>query len=143
MKLVMVMAALFLTACQTLPNYETGEDFWRYGIQQEGNTGRMSPTPAHAVPVVKLGYADLLVACGQEDNRTLARQKMDGNTMLLRACYDPMTDTIYSYYLNLGEHNYFVEHERGHIYWGREHNACWNQGYGIGKDESACEWNRG
>ena len=105
------------------------------------NTGKMSPTPVTDIPVVKMSYDELLVACGVVDDRTLAGYYMDGRSMAVRACYDPMTDTIYEYNLNLGQ--YFTNHEKCHVILGREHNACNGIGYGIGKDESDCKWNRG
>ena len=149
MKTLLIIAVLILTGCQTLPDYDTGDGFWKYGIQQEGNTGRMTAEDVAAIPVVYLGYKDLLVACGESDERTLASQKMDGNSMVLRACYVPRavnglegSDVIYSYYLNWGKNNFYIIHERGHAYWGEPHNLCWGKGYGLGEDESACEWEK-
>jgi hypothetical protein len=134
--LITLVLITLLSACTTTPDFTTGEDCWRYQVLEEGNTGRMSDTDMSSVPVVHLWYDDLLVACGVSDTRTLAGYWMDGRSMAVRACYDPITDTIYEYKLNWGE--YFTNHEKCHIKLGREHNSC--RGYGIGKDESICDW---
>jgi len=141
--LLTAILALSLVACQSVPNYATGEGCWRYGISETDNTGRMRNTDAATVKVVKLNYDDLLKACDQQDNRTLAGYWMDKRTMVLRACYQPIENVIYSYNLNWGDDNYYEAHERCHIIWGREHNACWHQGYAQWGDSvaDACEWN--
>jgi hypothetical protein len=126
---------LVLTACTTPPQFADGSGCWRYGVAESGNTGRMSPTPALDVPVVSLGYDDLLTACGVTDTRTLAGYYRDGRSLAVRACYDPLSDTIYEYNLNWGR--YYSDHERCHIRLGRTHNRCNDTGYGIGKN---CNW---
>jgi len=123
----------------TTPDYTDGSGCWRYGVLENGNTGQMRNTNPADVPVVKLGYDDLLKACDVEDSRTLAGYWMDRRGMVLRACYQPIENVIYSYNLNWG--SYYEAHEQCHILHGREHNACWNRVYAIGQDESACNWN--
>lgn len=110
---------LSLVGCAAQPNLETGDGCWRYGVLESGNTGKMSKTPVMAVPVVSLGYDALQRACGAE----------------VRACYAPVMDTIFVYEPDLGD--YYINHERCHVILGPKHNHC--QGYGIGRDESACE----
>ena len=126
------------TGCVTTPDWDNDPSVcWKYGVDVEANTGRMSSTPLDSIPVVKgLSYDELLVLCGVTDERNLSGYHMDGRSMAVRACYDPVTDTIYEYYLNAG--SYFTNHEKCHIVYGRNHNAC--TGYGIGKDQSACNW---
>ena len=131
---------ILLVGCQVVPNYETGAGCWRYGIEQNCNTGGLSPTPVADIPVVRLGYDDLLVACGVEDTRTLAGFWMDDRSLVIRSCYDRKANVIYSYYLNLGANNYYVTQERCQALLGYKHNRCWGTGYGIGKSESACDW---
>ena len=149
MKTLMIIAVLILTGCQTLPDYDTGDGFWKYGIQQEGNTGRMTAQEVTAIPVVYLRYEDLLIACGEYDERTLAQFYKDHRALMLRACLVPRqvdglegSDVIYSYWLNWGKNNFFIIHERGHAYWGESHSSCWGKGYGLGEDANACEWEK-
>lgn len=126
----------FLAACQTLPNYETGADCWRYGINDVNNTGRMTSVHPLDIKVVKMSYSELLDACGESD---------DGLSVL-RACFQPRKvdglnggPVIYSLNSNWGKYNYFVAHERCHALLGRKHNACWNGNYeNSTKDWSNC-----
>ena len=126
---------LLLTGCVTQPNYETGEDCWRTGVLQRGNTGRMTTTPVADIPVVTMNLGDLYAACDLPPPPPLAwsnRGKVE-----TEGCYQPKTDTIYV--LNTSKYGYVIEHEKCHALLGRKHNNC--QGYGLGKDESACDWN--
>jgi hypothetical protein len=135
MKTLLAITALLISGCVTTPDFaNNGEGCWRFGVLENGNTGRMSPTSLDDIKVVKLNYDELLDACGIVGERLAWHNK---NDLQIRACYDPMTDTIYEYTLNFGE--YFTDHEKCHIILGRQHNAC-GTAYGIGKDESACNW---
>ena len=136
---------ILLTGCVTVPNFETGDDCWRYGVAETNNTGPMTATPLDEIPVVKLDYEDLLIACDQTDDRTLAGYWRDKRTVSIRACFKPRPvdgkaghDTIYLHRIYAGA--YEINHEKCHALLGRKHNAC--SGYGIGKDESACNWDK-
>ena len=129
---------LLLTGCIVTPNWDAGHDCWRYGIAED-NTGRMSALHPQDIPVVKLGYDDLLIACGlTPEPLSWSNRKQ----LQARACFKPREvtggegeDMIYLYRW-AGE--YERNHERCHAIKGRLHNNC--SGYGIGKDESACNW---
>ena len=125
----LVVIALYLQGCTHAVTPDDPSECWRYGVAMD-NTGRMSATPLDEIPVVKLGYDELMAACGTEAE--------DG--LEIRACYDPMTDTIYTYGGDVGDR--FINHERCHVMLGREHNSCYGKGYAQwGEDiQSACEW---
>lgn len=135
MRYLIIIAAIILAGCQQPVDYKTGENCWRYGILDEGNTGRMISMDVEKIPVVKLDYDDLLEACDFNDENPLDRN------LSLRACYKPIENTIYSYKLNLGKENYYITHERCHALLGREHNKFWGTGYVFGDKDN--EWNKG
>ena len=114
------------------PNWVTGEDCWRFSVAESDNTGPMSRTPLDEIPVVRLNYADLAKAC---DVLLPPATWRNQNYMMVRACYQPKTDMIYMHYFS---GNMELYEERCHVLLGRKHNKC--RGYGIGQDESACEW---
>jgi len=114
-----------LTGCVIKPNYLTGADCWRTGVLESGNTGRMTTTPINDIPVVTLGESKLNTACNY-----------DGENILW-GCYNPISDTVY---VRRFAGNRTVIHELCHSRLGRKHNSCYQKGYGVGKTESACEW---
>ena len=118
MKYILLMT-IALSACVSAPNMETGEGCWRLGVAESGNTGRMTDTPINEIPVVKLSFDGLAEMCGAR----------------AYGCFK--NDTIYLFRMN-DERTLFEE--QCHAFWGRNHNACYPN-YGIGKDESDCDWN--
>ena len=140
MKTLTIILSILLTSCVVTPDYENGgEDCWRTGVLENGNTGRLTTTPIADIPIVSLNLTDLYAACDLPPPPELAwhnRGKVE--TM---GCYQPKTDTIYV--LWSAKYGYAVEHEQCHALLGRKHNSCHGNGYGIGKDiQSACEWDK-
>ena len=145
-KLAILLTMLIATPVWALkvPDFETGKGCWKYGVLENSNTGQMTAVPLDEIPVVKLGYDDLLVACGLTDDRTLGRYWRDRGTLEVRACFAPRKvdgnaghDTIYLLKWYAGKFELYQE--MCHAKLGRKHNACYPH-YGIGKDESACNW---
>lgn len=147
--LITILLALFLSGCVTAPNFDAaeGEELgcWPFGVLENGNTGKMTNVDPRTIRVEKYDYFDLLVMCDQVDYRTLAAMRMDGNTMLLRGCFMPRKvdgkageDMIYLYWLAGKKELY---EEQCHAALGPKHNNCYPH-FGIGKDESACNWDR-
>lgn len=127
---------LLLAGCVTQPNLETGDDCWRTGVLEVGNTGRMTDTPIDQIPVVVLNLEGLYAACELPPPPPLAWSNR--GTVETEGCYHIEDDTIYV--LNTSQYGYVIHHEQCHALLGVRHNACHEMGYGIGKDESACEW---
>lgn len=143
-KYYILIFALLLSSCAVLktPNFETGGDCWRYGVEEEENTGPLSPTPLQKIPVVKLWYGDLAQACGVQIPELSFKTKQ---YMVVRACYVPQQiprktgdDTFYLYKLAGAME---LRHEQCHLVLGRLHGNCYGTGYGnSGTAEHPCEW---
>jgi len=138
---IFILAAFlpFLTGCLEKPDFETGEGCWRYGVLENGNTGRMTQLPIADIPVIKVNYEELVKACGLKDEPLSWRNRdHEANACFkLRDIGDKDgIDTIYLLKWYAGKMDLYEE--KCHALLGRKHNAC--TGYGIGNDESACEW---
>ena len=137
---------VILSGCLHNVDMETGEGCWRYGVAETVNTGRMTNTPISQIPVTRLNYDDLLIACNVEDNRTLAGFWMDKRTVATTACFVPRpvdgkagTDNIYLHKTYAGKRDYL--HEVCHIIKGRNHNCVYPHYAQWDKSEqSACNW---
>jgi hypothetical protein len=142
-KVILMIVALFMLGCVTPPDLETGEGCWRYGVLETGNTGMMTLTPVEDIRVEEYDYFDLLVMCDEMDYRSLARQRREGNSMIIRGCFQPREvdgkageDMIYLY--NYSGRKELYE-EQCHVVLGSLHNACYPK-YGIGNSEADCNW---
>jgi hypothetical protein len=120
MRTLLIIILLLTAGCTTQPSMETGDGCWRFGVLESGNTGKLANL--EDVEIVKLGYDEMLAACDTRD--------------LIRGCYQPLEKKIYVYKGDIGQ--YVITHEQCHVILGTAHNNC--AGYGIGKDESACNW---
>ena len=149
MKTVLIALCLLvlLSGCLTPPNLQTGEGCWRYGVSEINNTGPMTPMHPNDIPVVKLSYEDLLVACNVEDTRSLAEYWRGKRTIAVTACLvprivngNPGTAVIYLHNLYSGKVDLYQE--QCHALLGPVHNQCYGMGYPItGSDATACDWN--
>ena len=137
--MIKYLPLILLAGCLHNVTPEDTSECWRYGVAMD-NTGPMSSKPLYSIPVVKMDYDELLVACDVPPEQLSWHNK---NELQIRACYSKVDDTIYSYKLNLGSNDYFSTHERCHIMLGERHNSCNGTGYAQwGKDiQSACNWN--
>ena len=125
----LVVIALYLQGCTHAVTPDDPSECWRYGVAMD-NTGPMSNAPLDELSIVKLGYNELMDACGIEAE--------DG--LEIRACYDPVTDTIYTYKRDIGDR--FIRHEICHRMLGVKHNKCYGKGYAMWGStiDEACGW---
>jgi hypothetical protein len=144
MRILIILSVLILASCVTPPDLVSGDGCWRYGVlESEGNTGRMTTADPTTIRVERYGYFDLLVMCDQMDYRTLARQRREGNSMVISSCFKPREvngkageDMIYMHrWAGKAE----LYQEQCHALLGSKHNNCYPR-YGIGKTESDCNW---
>jgi len=126
-----IAITFILSGCLAAPDLQTGENCWRYSVAMD-NTGRMTDKPISDIPVIKVDYDGLVVACGLDP----VEPSWSNRGYAALACFKPGEDKIYTLKGVAGKVN--VYEEQCHALLGREHNGC--SGYGIGSDESACEW---
>lgn len=113
---ILIAALLFSTSAWALqtPDFETGEWCWKYGAK--GKVTRPVSTD-----ITYLGWDAVAEVCGEE----------------AWGCYKPIEHKIYLYRF-AGKRTLYEE--QCHSLGLHEHNNCYPH-YGIGKDESACDWN--
>ena len=113
--IIILSLVLGLTGCITTPDFETGEGCWRYGVK-EG-----TPTRPPATNISYMSMGDIVKICGKQ----------------AWGCY--FNDRIYLYN-RAGQRD--LNHEQCHAIGLMEHNECYGKGYGIGSNESSCEWDK-
>ncbi len=125
-----IALAILLSGCLVKPDLQTGENCWRYRVAED-NTGRLTDMEIADIPIVKLNYEDLVVACNLKPEPV----SWSNRGFAASACFKD--DTIYMLKGFAGKMELYQE--QCHALLGTKHNSC--VGYGIGSDESACNWN--
>jgi len=116
-KVIILSLVLGLIGCITTPDFETGEGCWKYGVAEN------MPVVRTLAPVTVTNDDITPIACGAK----------------VWGCYREDQHRIY---IHERAENWKVvaNHEQCHAIGLMEHNECYGKGYGIGKDESSCDW---